>query len=1453
MKKLKKLFIIISILIFILILLLNQKVIADYDVPSVEGIEYSEDFKNWLQLPEKQKSEVLQPRVYNALATTFNSKSPLYKARLLGISASATYNLKNIIPSNLQIRNQMDTYSCWAFAALSSLETNLAMANYNRKKSDANSKVFDYSERHMEYSTSRNFKDGQQNELGYNRVAGTGGNWNYAISYLTNGSGAIPEEEMEFENNTDEIELSQIQGKTLATRVLDSVEFADYNAEENSGSKSQIMSQIKQHIQSYGSVFASIHGNASSELGFSCYDNANSAKYCNDSGLHRADHAVSIVGWDDGFSKDKFTENCRPTSDGAWIIRNSWGENISCSLSELKQAIIQSARDQGNYTLQYSDITTEFLQQHGYTVQGNMVYYEVGDAGFMYVSYEDCNISKNLYGIEKASDIIDYDYMYQYDTYYPAMTVKFKPTSYIGTVYDRKNASGTEYLTQVGIYAPETYTCKVFVNPTGESMEKSSLKEITLKEGPTETFNSGYHTLEFATPLQLTGSKFAVVLEIKSTQEKASIALETRLDGYQQFDYVQVESNKCFMGTTDNLETCEWKDMGKLKDWVSTLPNGDNTIKAYTIKKPYDESLKSIEIETPPQKTTYYEGEEFQKDGMTIKAIYNSATKPFEILADNAYSITDGNSLTKDKTYVTISYNDKTVQQKIAVQENELTSIEIAHQPEKTDYIEGESFNSTGMVVNAVYKNGTKTPITEYSIENGTNLTNGQTEVKISYQGKTATVTISVTPNALENIFISTQPSKKDYIEGQDFDPNGMVVKGHYKNGSEPTIAEYTVENGKKLTVGQDHVTIKYQEKTVDQGITVRAKQITQIEISTQPQKLKYVQGKDSLSLEGGVLTVTYDNGTSENIDMTSQDVVPGEFSNATIGPVTVTITYKGHTTQLHVEVVAEPVAPKTVTGISVSKKPDKLEYIKDKENELQLAGGTLKVEYSDGTNTTIQMTDTGVHASGFKNDTVGKVTITITYQEQTTTFQIDIINEPVVEKTVTGISISKKPTKLKYIKGKDTELNLEGGELTVTYSDQSTKKISMTAGGVSTSGFSTQTLGEITITVTYENQTAEFKVEIIEEQVAPKTVTGISIAQPPTKLTYIKGKENLELAGGSIKVTYSDGSNQNIPMNSEGVSISGFSNDVAGTVNVTVTYQSKTTQFQVQIIDEQVIEKTVTKISVKNLPTKLTYIKDKEELNLAGGTIEVTYSDGTSQELQMASSGIAVNGFNNETVGTVVIVLTYQEKSAQFEVKIVEEEAENSNIDNLGCEVQKIQAYYFTSNSQKNYVLVDIEISGILKSSGNDSLEYYYYLSPNANEQNVQDWTEITEEQNDNTKLKFNVDSRKMSNYAEIANEDTLYLYIKEVAVRGGNQSVVISKPIKLESDVGVEAYVDNVRREDLEQSEPGSDNPDKDNTTAEGEMPQTGIMSMIVVLIAIAGLTIFCYIRYHKLKDVK
>lgn len=79
--------------------------------------------------------------------------------------------------------------------------------------------------------------------------------------------------------------------------------------------------------------------------------------------------------------------------------------------------------------------------------------------------------------------------------------------------------------------------------------------------------------------------------------------------------------------------------------------------------------------------------------------------------------------------------------------------------------------------------------------------------------------------------------------------------------------------------------------------------------------------------------------------------------------------------------------------------------------------------------------------------------------------------------KQVSSISVSTLPTKTVYEVGET--LDLTGGELTVTYSDNSTEKVSLTATGVKTTKPNMASTGEKTISVTYESKNTTFKITV--------------------------------------------------------------------------------------------------------------------------------------------------------------------------------------------------------------------------------------------------------------------------------------------------------------------------------------------------------------------------------------
>lgn len=158
-----------------------------------------------------------------------------------------------------------------------------------------------------------------------------------------------------------------------------------------------------------------------------------------------------------------------------------------------------------------------------------------------------------------------------------------------------------------------------------------------------------------------------------------------------------------------------------------------------------------------------------------------------------------------------------------------------------------------------------------------------------------------------------------------------------------------------------------------------------------------------------------------------------------------------------------------SVTSISLSAAPTKTNYFIGEP--LDVTGGKVTVTRQAGPDEIIDLTANMV--TGFDSETAGTKTLTITYQEKTTTFDITVS-----EVTLTKIEWKAEPTKKSYSVGES--LDVTGGVITATYSDNSTKDITVTADMVS--GFSSAAVAEQqALTVTYGTKTLIYNIEVTE------------------------------------------------------------------------------------------------------------------------------------------------------------------------------------------------------------------------------------------------------------------------------------------------------------------------------------------------------------------------------------
>ena len=145
--------------------------------------------------------------------------------------------------------------------------------------------------------------------------------------------------------------------------------------------------------------------------------------------------------------------------------------------------------------------------------------------------------------------------------------------------------------------------------------------------------------------------------------------------------------------------------------------------------------------------------------------------------------------------------------------------------PTKTEYIVGETLDTTGCVVTATYDDASTADVTlalcEFTPE--TFDTAGTQTVTVTYLDKTATfdVTVNALP-VLVSIAITTPPTKTTYEVGETLDTNGCVVTATYDNGdSEDVTADCMFSPSKLLRVGEQVVTVSYSEKETSFNVNV--------------------------------------------------------------------------------------------------------------------------------------------------------------------------------------------------------------------------------------------------------------------------------------------------------------------------------------------------------------------------------------------------------------------------------------------------------------------------------------------------------------------------------------------------------------------------------------------------------------------------------------------------------
>lgn len=295
------------------------------------------------------------------------------------------------------------------------------------------------------------------------------------------------------------------------------------------------------------------------------------------------------------------------------------------------------------------------------------------------------------------------------------------------------------------------------------------------------------------------------------------------------------------------------------------------------------------------------------------------------------------------------------------------------------------ALTSDMFTVKAAYSDGSVVQVTEFSFSPQVASAN-PTEVTITFEGKTATVSVPVGTVSLTGITAEYVGAGTIYV-GDNLTKNMFKVTAKYNDGSSNAVSDYTFTPVTMVNAGEQVVTFTYQGKETTATVTVVALIVTKIRAS-------WIGGTifKGTAFTKSMFTVTaeYNNGTSKAVSYFT-------FSPATANstPTTlVIIEYEGKSTGVSVNVSDATASNLVVNSYTLNSGVARI-YPGDKF--LEKGKFNVTVNYSDGSSSTIT-DNSGLAVSPESADSAGNILVTVS-----------LAASPLVNGTV-NITVSEAP-----------------------------------------------------------------------------------------------------------------------------------------------------------------------------------------------------------------------------------------------------------------------------------------------------------------------------------------------------------------------------------------------------------------------------------------------------------